>query len=607
MARTLRSKKNNKRWIFPFFSLVILLAAAGVILYRCPPSLQDIGRIIQSAAGKISTYSAGQTPADPILRGTIYDRKLHELAVSYRLFALLAQPAEVRDRRNTAETLARIIDEKPERIEARLKSALHTVVLADDLEEKQAEQIGALQLKGISCKAEEARFYPGHTAASHVLGFMGDGVGLAGVEGKYDTVLQAGMFRKNNIPDIDFQGKETLGASGADLVLTLDIALQKKLETRFREYLQAQGAAKGMGLLIEPSSGRILALVNQPSFNPNYFWKAKESNRVNRIYNHVLDKELIRPILIRAAAIERQGLADDRVLPETVAAPDHGFSSEKLDAFEQQIELYGSVFGNWELGPSTVQQSDATPSVTGVQVGVTLASLVNGGWRITPYVIDSLYDHATAKRYSRSNEATERRHVLDPALGVKIRRELFSRWLLAQENMVAYTADHLQLQIEKTFSRYSMQELFVGMAPAKQPKFFLLMAIEQDHLYPIPSVEEEGKVALEKLGKELLSQFLVEQSVVDLPEKPPAKSMENLRQFFISKRLDFHGAINKVDAPVPVMPLVRGLSLRKGLQLLNQYKITVRVNGSGRIIAQYPLPGQSLAGVDECILTLDSK
>ena len=63
-------------------------------------------------------------------------------------------------------------------------------MLAKDLDENQANQINALNLPGIGCKASEMRFYPGHTAASHVLGFMGDGVGLAGVEGKYDTVLQ---------------------------------------------------------------------------------------------------------------------------------------------------------------------------------------------------------------------------------------------------------------------------------------------------------------------------------------------------------------------------------------------------------------------------------
>ena len=313
MAKTLRSKKTKRRWLIPF--LVILLTAAGAVLYRCPPSLQDIGRIVQSAVGKISSLSAGPTPAESVLRGTIYDRKFSELAVSYRLFSLVINPLEAGDRRKAAEALAPIVGSKVEDLEARLKNAQYSMVLADDLDERQAEQVAALQLRGVSCKEGEVRFYPGHTAASHVLGFMGDSGGLAGVEGKYDTILQSGGFRKSNLPDIDFQGREVLGTAAADIVLTLDIDLQKQLEGRFREHLAAQGAEKGMGLLIEPGSGRIIALVNQPSFNPNYFWKANESNRVNRIYNHVLDKELIRPILARAAAIERQGLDGPSLLP----------------------------------------------------------------------------------------------------------------------------------------------------------------------------------------------------------------------------------------------------------------------------------------------------
>jgi cell division protein FtsI (penicillin-binding protein 3) len=605
MAKTLRSKKTKRRWLIPF--LVILLTAAGAVLYRCPPSLQDIGRIVQSAVGKISSLSAGPTPAESVLRGTIYDRKFSEMAVSYRLFSLVINPLELGDRRKAAEALAPIVGGKVEDLEARLKNAQYSMVLADDLDERQAGQIAAFQLRGVSCKAGEVRFYPGHTAASHVLGFMGDSGGLAGVEGKYDTVLQAGGFRKSNLPDIDFQGQEVLGTAATDIVLTLDIDLQKQLESRFREFLAAQGAEKGMGLLIEPGSGRIIALVNQPSFNPNYFWKANESNRVNRIYNHVLDKELIRPILARAAAIERQGLDGPSLLPATVAAPNYGFSDAQLNVFEQQIQLYGSVFGNWESGPAAPEQSGADPVVTGVQVGVTLASLVNGGWRITPYVVDSIYDHATAKRYVRSNEATEKRHVLDPALGVKIRRELFTNWLQEQENEVVFTASHLQVTPEKEYSRYSRQELFVGLAPAKQPKFLLLMAIEQDRLQPQPDGKYSDKAALEKMGKDLLSMLVKTAPPENLPDKPPAKSQENLRQFFISKRLNYRNTPGKVNEPAQVMPQMRGLSLRKGLQQIDKFKIKVRINGSGRIVAQYPLPGQPLTGVDECILTLDSK
>lgn len=561
--------------------------------------------MVQSAVGKISSLSAGRSPAEAVLRGTIYDRKFNELAVSYRLFSVSVEPGEVINLQKTAEALAPFIGRKAEVIQQRLRDLSGTVELADDLDEEQAAQIEALGIKGVSCKATEVRFYPGHTAASHVLGFMGDGVGLAGVEGKYDAVLQAGPFRSNNIPDIDFKGQASLGAGAADLILSLDLDLQRQLESRFRQYLASHDAAKGMGLLIEPGSGRILALVNQPSFNPNYFWKAKETSRVNRMYNHVLDKSLIRPILARAAAIEREGLSGPGLLPETVAAPDYGFTSDKLAAFEEQIQLYGSVFGNWESGPVT-DQSVQEPVVTGVQVGVTIASLVNGGWRITPYVIDSVYDHATAQRYFRSNEATRKEHVLDPALGVKIRRELFANWQVEEMNLVSYSAAGLQVGREKGYSRYSMQELFAGMIPAKQPKFLLLMAIERDYLQPLTPESKKEKGTLEQMGRELLASFQVERPE-QVAEAPPPKSAENLRQFFISRRLNVREEPGKASEQVALMPRLRGMSLRKGLQQLNPHAMRIQVSGSGRIIAQYPLPGTPLRGVNECILTLDAR
>ncbi len=610
MVKTPRSKK-NKRQKRPFFLVsFILLAAAGAVLYRCLPSFQDISRMLQSAAGKISGPSAGSSPAEAVLRGTVYDRNLKELAVSYRLYSVLAHPGGIRDREHTVQALLPFANEKKEQLEARLKNAQYPVELIDDLDEKQARQIEELGLEGISCKMEEARFYPEHTAASHVLGFMGNGVGLAGVEGRYDALLRGGLFGKNSIADIDFAGQGKLGAAGVGLVLTLDIRLQKYLEQHFREYLAGLGAAKGMGLLLEPSSGRILALVNQPAFNPNYFWKAQEGSRVNRIYNHVLNRDLIRAILARAAAIERDGLGGRGVLPELVAAPDYGFTGKELDSFEKRIELYGSVFDNWESGPAAESQSGPEPVVTGVQVGVTLASLVNNGWRIRPYVIDSLYDYALGRRFDRDSEATEKTHVLDPALGIKIGRELFSDWSSEKENQIVFSADSRQLVPEhssgKSLSNYSIQELFVGLTPVRQPRFLLLIAVEKDHLAPEPKMDKV-RPDLVAIGRDMLHFFLQEGKGKALPEQPPARNVENLRQFLITRHLDFREHLNKGEEVAIRMPQVRGVSLRQGLQRLAPYSMKVRINGSGRIIAQYPLPGQPLAGVHECILTLDSR
>lgn len=603
MVRTVRSKKNTAV-VLSF--LAVLLTAAGAILIRCPHSLQDIGRSLQSAVGKITSFSAGPVPAEPVLRGTIYDRNLRELAVSYKLYSVYGNPVEMADCDEVAKSLAPLVGGSATELQARLQAVPYSTMLATNLDEEQARQIQALGLSGVTCKADMVRFYPGHTAASHVLGFMGEGVGLSGVEGKYDSVLQ-GSFRQSNIPDIDFQGRDHLGEQGADLVLTLDVDLQKMLESRFREYLSASGTEKGMGLVIEPKTGRILALMNQPSFDPNYFWKANESNRENRIYNHQLERDLIRPIVARAAAIERKGLDGTKVLPPTVAAPDYGFSGKELGAFEQQIELNGPVVGNWTSEGSEEQAHPQASEVTGVQVGVTLASLVNGGWRITPYVVDSVYDHATAARYGRSPDATHKLYVLAPALGIQIRRELFSTWKQQKNSGIIFTGREFKIHPEGQFSEYSMQNLFVALTPAAQPRYLLLIATEKDHLLPDLPGNKKQRISLEKLGRELLSDIAKREETPLVAQAPPVKSPENLRQFFISKRLSLKTTPSRERIAAGVMPQMHGMSLRKGLQQIDKLKLKVRINGSGRIVAQYPLAGQPLVGVKECTVTLESR
>lgn len=608
MARIVSARNRKKRRGLKIFVSVFLLAAAGAVLYGIPPSLLDISRIIRSAASKIPPQPAGLEPAASVLRGAIYDQRFNELAVSYRLYNLLLRPAEISDPRAAAEALAPVIHKPAADIEGAMKSSRQTVTLAEDLDEHQATEIGALNLSGVLCTPVEARFYPAHTLASHVLGFMGDRAGLAGVEGRYDAVLASRTVRSSTIPDIDFKGRESLGPEAVDLVLTLDLHLQRQLERQFHDYLSTQNMERGMGLLLEPGSGRILALVNQPSFNPNYFWKAQEGNRVNRIYSHLLDKALIRPILVRAAAIEREGIDGPPLLPLTVAPPDYGFTESMLDNFERRIRLYDPVADNWEGGASQENLEGTQAAVTGVQVGTTLASLVNGGWRINPYLIDSVYDHASSSRLYRKNDGIGRAHVLDPAVSVKIRRNLFSSWVLKEEDKIVYTAEKELPGGLNQRGEYSRQRLFAGLVPALHPRYLLLIAVEKNEKRPEPQGKSGGEArSLEELGRDLLSYVEAHPPQPAATEAPPPRSEENRRQFFISKRLAMHSIPEEVAAHAAVMPSLRGLSLRKALQKIEPYKMQVRVNGSGRVVAQYPLPGTTLLGARECTLTLEER
>ncbi len=562
---------------------------------------------------KNAWFSAGESFAEPVLRGTIYDRSLKELAVSYHLFSLFVHPAEIKDRKEAAALLGQVLEESPDILEVQLKSRQRVIELADDLDKEQAEAINKADLPGVYCKSEEVRFYPAHTAASHVLGFVGEGIGLAGVEGRYDTLLQPGAFRKEDVQEIDLSDQPILGRKATDVVLTLDIDIQKQLEKRFRSYLDQQGAVKGMGVLLEPLTGKVLAVMNYPSFNPNYFWQADDQVRLNRVYRHDFHKALIEPIIAKAAAIAREGLTIKKMLPPTVAAPRYGVDEQTLQQFETRLGLEKHVLDQW--GTNTKDQqlekesagSPAEDTLTGAQMSVALASLVNGGWRIAPYILEGIYDHGTKREYVRDQEFTEREHILDPASGVIVRRELFRNQNPKKgemEGVVDFTTSHVALNVNNGLSQYLMQEFYMGLLPVKMPRYMLVMAVEKDTLLPSPGNKKKEKLA--NIGKDVLSQ-LMNKPHVERPPYPQQKNPENFHQFFISKRLDFQEPVETAVAATVHMPELIGLSLRKGLQRINTQNIRVRISGTGKIVAQDPAPGEPLASVDECSLTLQKE
>ncbi|PID72857.1 MAG: hypothetical protein CSB34_00065 [Desulfobulbus propionicus] len=590
---------------------IFLLTAGGGILHWCLPSIQSLGGKLTSLVSKMKQDSAGYLPADPVLRGTIYDRNLEEMAVSYPLFSLYVNPLEIRDRLQAVQLIVEVTGEERSSIESMLKTAGRVIKISDDMDAAQAETIAQSKVAGVYCKGESVRFYPAHTVASHVLGFVDEGVGLFGVEGKYDTVLSPGAFRQADVDEVDWQDQEVLGLSGADVVLTLDLGLQKKLENRFRKYLAEQGVNRGMGVLLEPFTGKVLAVMNHPAYNPNYFWKADEQVHANKIYQHNLQKVLIEPVLSRAAAIEREGLEMKKLLPPTVAALDYGVDAETLSHFETRLAFSLPVAEKWAVDGGSRRRSgmDKTlDTLTGAQMSVALSSLVNGGWRVIPNVLDGIYDHGTERKYERREKAGDRLHLLDPATGIMVRKELFRHDQFRKkkkDEVVGAVAQYTGIELKDGLSNYVMQELYYGLIPAKMPKYLLLMAVERDALFPMPRQKKTEK--LTTIGKDILRAAVkAEQENMLAAEKthPRQKDQENLRQFFISKRLDFKKQVDPLATEVPLMPELRGLSLRKGMQKLNQKDVLVRVHGTGVITRQNPLPGEPLASVDECILTL---
>jgi len=178
--------------------------------------------------------------------------------------------------------------------------------------------------------------------------------------------------------------------------------------------------------------------------------------------------------------------------------------------------------------------------------------------------------------------------------------------------MILLTDSVQKVRIQNEKSEYILQEGFVGAVPANSPEFLLVMVTHQDDVGPTPQITRK-KSSIEDFGKTLLGNVYKFGKKIGEPKSyvaasiPVQQDRANYNQFLISSRIDFQEHGNSGSGRVKVMPQLVGLSLRKGLQRINEYDLHVKIQGSGQIVSQMPRPGEPLQGIGECVLTLDSE
>ncbi|MDW7773210.1 MAG: penicillin-binding transpeptidase domain-containing protein [Desulfobulbaceae bacterium] len=614
MTRSVRKIARKKKRFHAVAFFVILSAAVGAGLYRLPPSLLDVGRFFRLAADRFSSQSADILSAEAVLRGTIFDRNLNELAVSYQLYSLFIRPSEIVDRPKIAADLSRFTGQEAGELEIRLRSGSSQIRIAENLDRQQVEGITALQLKGVYFKPVAERFYPGHEVAAALLGYTEDGLGLTGIEAMWDTVLQRSNFRASSIPEIDFKDTQVLGNTKLDIILTLDQEIQKEIEQRLREYLQANGAGRGQAVVMNARTGAVLAWADMPSFNPNYFWQIPGTMQKSA-GSEGIDEKLFEDMLVRAAAVRKKVEPGEKLLPPTVAAENFGLQESEIRQFGEMIGL-GRDFtcrlpdcaDSGERidtgGPGAGEIDNISP----LQFVTAAAGLLNGGWKVQPYVLDSIYDETHKREYERSKEyeAAERRRIMSPFHGVMVRMNLPSLQKAGGKDLYLHAGSVNRIIPQGDLSRYVMQDMMIGAIPVKSPEYVVFMVSWRDSLNPLPDgIDRRYQVA--ELGEKILPAAYSLARREQRQDRSIGHDPSNYNRFLISRRIDYQDPEKSVVQDGPVMPLVTGLSLRKGLQRLNAYNLTVKVEGSGRIVNQRPESGNPLNNVGECTLILESK
>ncbi len=217
-------------------------------------------------------------------RGILYDRDLHELAMTVLVNSIYAVPGDIpkEDRAAEAQQLSAILHRYPDdrftestSILKRINDSRYFTWIARKQDPRVVAQVRALHLKGIFFQKEFKRFYPENDVAAQVLGYVGtDDTGLGGIELKFDHILHGKPGRMLTALDAR---RHVLGSverdpqPGENMVLTLDANIQFMAEQALDHAMEHVKPLNGTIVVQDSHTGQILALAIRPTFNPNDF------------------------------------------------------------------------------------------------------------------------------------------------------------------------------------------------------------------------------------------------------------------------------------------------------------------------------------------------
>ena len=261
-------------------------------------------------------------------RGVITDRNGEPLAVSTPVDSIWVHPGQLLEYPEKIKPLADLLHANADEIERKLtqRSGKEFVWLRRRLNPDLADQIRELKIPGVNLQKEYRRFYPAGEVTSHVIGFTNiDDVGQEGLELAYDSWLAGSPGSKRVIKDRKGQTVEEVelikeSDPGNDLHLTIDKRLQYLAYRELKSTVLQHGARSGSVVVLDVDTGEVLAMVNQPSYNPNDPGHDTDGMRNRAVTDVVEPGSMMKPIAI--ASVLEHGIA----VPETPVETSPGYT-----------------------------------------------------------------------------------------------------------------------------------------------------------------------------------------------------------------------------------------------------------------------------------------
>jgi len=299
-------------------------------------------------------------------RGEIFFQDKTPLAINKTFDLVYVSPQEIQNAEEAAGILSSILEVDKNLILEKIEKDDSYEVIKKKLSSEETAAIKNLNLPGIYLTKETLRYYPQEDLASKVAGFLdGNGQGQYGIEGYYEETLQGkeGFLEKEKGPggylmnDLEGQAQE-----GADLILTLDYNIQfqaEKLLVKAKEDLDIES---GEIIVMEPQTGKILALADFPNFNPNHYSEVADFEVFqNSAIQKIFEPGSVFKAIVMAAALDQEKITPETKYVDTGLLKIGGYTISNFgnrawgertmtEVLEKSINT-GAVFAETQIGP----------------------------------------------------------------------------------------------------------------------------------------------------------------------------------------------------------------------------------------------------------------
>jgi len=585
-------------------------------------------------------------------RGAIYDRHGAELAVSADVDSVYANPRRLKameqDPRTVARRIARILDVDRERLAKRLAADRYFVWIERRVTPNEATRIRELDIPGVELTTESRRYYPNRHLAAHLVGFADiDGRGIEGIELAYEDQLRGTDRRVAAIRDrrghVVFADdmEDDRSMQGQSVVLTIDKAIQHIAERELALGVRTFEARGGSVVVMDPSTGEILALANYPPFNPNEPSKHATAHRRNRaVVDRFEPGSTVKPFTMAAAlaagavkpnqsincenGVTRMGgrLLHDAhpyewLTPTQVLAYSSNIGIAKIAQDLGKKDLYRTFrrfgFGEptglgvpgetagilrhyrrwYEIDTATVSFGQGM-SVTNVQLATAMSAIANGGRLMQPMLVRRMSDgHGATIEESKPRV---RRQVV-PRRVAKLVGQMLTAvtepggtaieaavdgYLVAGKTGTAQKADY----VHGGYAKDKWLASFIGFAPAERPAVVISVVIDE------PVIAHYGGTVAGPVFRRIAEVTLRHMGIA--PEG---------RQAVLAKKKEQQIAVEAepaleeeaVEKGESAVPDVRSLPLRQAVIALHAESLVPEVKGSGVVVTQDPPPGKAVS------------